>query len=436
MKELRKNIDEIVSKVLSEAINEKANMILETAKENSGKLHGNQSKIDVAEPKGKITAADFKKLRDKKDDGKKRTPAGFEHGEIVSGDMGEELHGKQKKLDKNNNNKIDSEDFKMLRKSNKKETAESWDETSDGKGWSDAQKLSNQEPLYRGTKFVKEESFGDDDIEDVKAYGDFTTDSPKKIGKVKNVGDKYQRKVSKEFKNESVKNTLTLTEDEMIELIEKIVKEQTAVKATNKSLKTSEKVNDDNIKSVTKKMKEYLKTGSKETYEPNPKHFPKGNGELAKMTKKAYVPSDAVEEYEDAFSYPGQTNLRFDEIAPNDEVIEKYLEGDSSTGNSQEYANAVASNTGKKFMKNYKENLYGAEQADASYKRQPQPVDLAGDDTSDGKLSSKRGGKKTSAQKAEKILNQLESVDDKKTKILTEDLEKMRHLLSYNKKTQ
>ena len=36
----------------------------------------------------------------------------------------------------------------------------------------------------------------------------------------------------------------------------------------------------------------------------------------------------------------------------------------------------------------------------------------------------------------EKILNQLESVDDKKTKILTEDLEKMRHLLSYNKKTQ
>lgn len=184
-------------------------------------------------------------------------------------------------------------------------------------------------------------------------------------------------------------------------------------------------------------MKEYLKTGSKETYTPDAKHFPKGNGELAKMTKKAYVPSQAVEEYEDAFSYPGQTNLRFDEIGPNDEVIQKYLEGDSSTGNSQEYANAVASDTGKKFMKNYKENLYGAEQADASYKRQPQPVDLAGDDTSDGTLSSKRGkGKKTSAQKAEKILNQLESIDEKSAKIITEDVEKMRRLLSYNKKTQ
>lgn len=440
MKEFKKNIDKIVSKVLSEAINEKANTILEMAKETSEELHGNQKKIDVAEPKGKITAADFKKLRDKKDDkgdGKKRTPAGFEHGEIVSGDMEEELHGGQKKLDKNHNGKIDSEDFKMLKKSKKQETDECWDDNSDGKGWSEAQKLSSQEPLYRGTKFVKEESFGDDDIEDVKPYGDFTTDSPKKIGKVKNVGDKYQRKVSKEFKNESTKNVLTLTEEEMIDLIEKIVKEQTAVKDTNKSLKASEKENNDHIKAVTKKMKEYLKTGSKETYTPDAKHFPKGNGELAKMTKKAYVPSQAVEEYEDAFSYPGQTNLRFDEIGPNDEVIQKYLEGDSSTGNSQEYANAVASDTGKKFMKNYKENLYGAEQADASYKRQPQPVDLAGDDTSDGTLSSKRGkGKKTSAQKAEKILNQLESIDEKSAKIITEDVEKMKRLLSYNKKTQ
>jgi hypothetical protein len=87
-------------------------------------------------------------------------------------------------------------------------------------------------------------------------------------------------------------------------------------------------------------------------------------------------------------------------------------------------------------MKNYKENLYGAEQADASYKRQPQPVDLAGDDTSDGKLASKRGGKKTSAQKAQDILTKLESVDDKKSSMIKEDMEKMKKLLNYNQKTQ
>ena len=54
-------------------------------------------------------------------------------------------------------------------------------------------------------------------------------------------------------------------------------------------------------------------------------------------------------------------------------------------------------------MKNYKENLYGAEQADASYKRQPQPVDQAGEHTEKGSLKSKRG-KKTS----QSILNKLE----------------------------
>lgn len=384
MKNVRKHIENLVSDVLKETIENKADQILESAKDMTEKLHGGQKKLDVAEPKGKLTKADFDKLR------------------------------------------------------NKKET--------------------------------KEESYGDTEMDSVKAYGDFDTVKPK-VGKVKNVGYEYEKKVAKEFNEadetvegnefsaalakareegkdsfevdgktypvkENMKNVLTLTEDEIIELIEKIVMEQSIVPSTNKSLKQSKTTNDDHIKAVTKKMKEYLKDGSKAPYEADPKIFPKGNGELAKMAKKAYVPSEAVEEYEDAFSYPGQTNLRFDEIAPNDEAIQKYLEGDSSTGNSQEYANAVPSNTGKKFMKNYKENLYGAEQADASYKRQPQPVDLAGDDTSDGKLASKRGGKKTSAQKAQDILTKLESVDEKKSSLIKEDMEKMRKLLNYNQKTQ
>jgi hypothetical protein len=384
MKNVRKHIENLVSNVLKETIENKADQILESAKDMTEKLHGGQKKLDVAVPKGKLTKADFDKLRDKKE--------------------------------------------------------------------------------------TKEESYGDTEMDSVKAYGNFDTVKPK-VGKVKNVGYDYEKKVAKEFNEadetvegnefsaalakareegkdsfevdgktypvkESKKNVLTLTEDEIIELIEKIVMEQSIIPLTNKSLKQSKTTNDDNVKAVTKKMKEYLKDGSKAPYEADPKIFPKGNGELAKMAKKAYVPSEAVEEYEDAFSYPGQTNLRFDEIAPNDEVIQKYLEGDSSTGNSQEYANAVPSNTGKKFMKNYKENLYGAEQADASYKRQPQPVDLAGDDTSDGKLASKRGGKKTSAQKAQDILTKLESVDEKKSSLIKEDMEKMRKLLNYKQKTQ
>jgi len=386
MKNVRKHIENLVQSVLQESIEERANQILEAAKhETQEELHGNQKKIDVAEPKGKITAADFDKLR----------------------------------------------------KGKKTET--------------------------------KEESYGDTEMDTVEPYGDFTTKKPK-VGKVKNSGYDYEHKVAKEFDEadetvegnefsaalakareegkdsfevdgktypvkESKKTVITLTEEEILDLIEQIVKEQTEVTSTNKSLKTSETINQDHLKAVTKKMTQYLKDGSKAPYNANPKIFPKGNGELAKMDKKAYVPSEAVEEYQDAFSYPGQTNLRYDEIQPNDSQIEKYLDGDSSTGNSQEYGNAVASDTGKKFVKNYKENLYGAEQADASYKRQPQPVDVAGEETSSGNLKSKRG-KKTSAQKAQDILTQLESTGEKKQKMIMEDMNKIKHLLDYKKKTQ
>jgi hypothetical protein len=72
MKNFQETIDNLISKILKEEIETKSNQI---AEEMSGEwmeidmgeeLKGNQKKIDVAEPKGKITAADFKKLRDKK----------------------------------------------------------------------------------------------------------------------------------------------------------------------------------------------------------------------------------------------------------------------------------------------------------------------------------------------------------------------------------
>ena len=49
----------------------------------------------------------------------------------------------------------------------------------------------------------------------------------------------------------------------------------------------SGKENNDYIKDVTKKMKDYLKDGSKGEYEMNPKIFPVGNGELEKRDKNA-----------------------------------------------------------------------------------------------------------------------------------------------------
>jgi hypothetical protein len=412
MKNVEKHINEIVSKVLSEQVALKAEEIMSMANE---ELHGGQKKLDKNK-NGKLDSDDFKMLRkDKKE--KPRTPAGFEHGEIVSGDVDED--------------EVDSQ-------------------------WMDDEKLAKNEPLYRGTKFVDESeieeySFGDTATDDDLGYNDMLPSAKyekeiKTPHKVKNVGDKYQRKVSKEFsENEDegfpdlsgdgkitkkdvllgrgvkLKESFQLTEDELVELIENIVKEQTEVKETNSSLKKSKTENNDYIKSVTKKMKEYLKDASKGEYDMNPEQFPKGNGELAKMAKKAYTPSGAVEEYIENFAYsPGMENLQYDEIKPNEEWMEKTIEGSSMTGNGKG-GNAIDTGLGKKINTKRKNNLYGAEK-NRSYNRVPQPVDNAGEEKGADKLNN--------------MFKKLGESDEKKTKLINEEMEKMKHLLGYKKKTQ
>ena len=55
MKTFQTNIDKLVSKILSEEIDSKVRKIMETKSEFDEELTGSQSKIDVAQPKGKIT---------------------------------------------------------------------------------------------------------------------------------------------------------------------------------------------------------------------------------------------------------------------------------------------------------------------------------------------------------------------------------------------
>lgn len=353
-------------------------------------------------------------------------------------EMKEKLYGGQNKLDKNKNGRLDSEDFKMLRRK----------------------------------KHIEEYTMGDDEIESVKAYGDDSTDSPNITPKnlsrarVKNVGDKYQRKVSKEFddyESEQQEGTLyeiaiertngkesaLFTESEVIDMIEKIIREQAKKFKAGKQPrgyteyervhKADKKEEDDYMTLLAKKMKDYLKDSTKGEFKENPEKYPQTNYDIDKDAKvKKYTPSEAVDEYQDAFSYPGMTNLVYDEIKPNDKNIEKYLKGDSTTGNAQvdkdgkALGNVVPSEVGEKFFKNYKENLYGQEQMNASYKRQPQPVDQAGEDTERGSLKSKKG-KKTS----QSVLNKLEEgVNDKETQKLTEEFDRMKSLMGYTDKTQ
>ena len=245
---------------------------------------------------------------------------------------------------------------------------------------------------------------------------------------------------------------LVFSENELIDFIEQIVleqkdkksniseKEPEGLKKTNVALKASKKENEDYAKEVVKKMKDYLKAGSNGEFKESPQEFPESNYDLSGMKAKTkkYHPSQAVDEYIEAFAYPGQTNIVYDEIKPEDEKIEMYLKGNSKTGNAvtdkdgKALGNVVPSEVGDRFFKNYKDNLYGAEQQEASYKRVDQPVDIAGETKAQGNLKKK----KTSAQKSADIFNQLESKQDKKTKVISEEMNKMKNLISYNRKTQ
>lgn len=277
------------------------------------------------------------------------------------------------------------------------------------------------------------------EVEEGNGFG-YAVSKAKKLGK-----DKF----SFDGKSYNVKESILYTQTDLINLIENLVieeknkfkvKEPKGYQVYNRVHKADKKENDNYLKSVAKKMTDYIKgssdSGTKYEMKQN-KKFPTQNGGMKKGNRKKYTPSDAVDDYLDAFSYPGQTNLRYDEIKPNDKNIEKYLKGHRTTGNAQvdddgnALGNVVPSDVGEKFYNNYKENLYGKEQSDASYKRQTQPVDLAGEDTQKGKLKTKKG------KTPQSILSNLdESIDSKKTIKLNEEFDRIQSLMSYDRKTQ
>ena len=387
MKTFQTNIDKLVSKILNEEIDSKFEEKFNNKSENFEELIGNQSKIDVADPKGKITAADFKKLRNSK--------------------------------------------------YNKKEVDEYSDYEDD---------------------FDEEEFNSDYEDEDNEYEGEYeNNDSEWDELDLDDETDWTQLKRRQSTGND---NILSLGENELIDMIEKIVleqkvkdraetsniakKEAEGLKKTNKVLELDKKENDNYAKEVVIKMKDYMKDmfmGGK-GYDENPDDFPQSNYDIEKdhNEMKKYNPSDAVDEYIEAFSYPGMTNLVYN-IKPDDEMISNQIKGNSKNGNAVTSKDGKAlgnvskrsEKTGDRFKKNFDENLYGAEQMNVSYKRQSQPVDVAGSKTQKGSL---KGIKSNSTDKAEKILNQLESSEIKTTKIINEDLQKMKDLISYNRKTQ
>jgi len=365
--------------------------------------------------------------------------------------LSESLKGRQKRLDRNKNNKIDAEDFKMLRngskaskdikKVNKVSTRHGMEEqeTEEGNAFtgalSQARKSGKKDFEVDGKKFETKESNNS-----FKRYcgGEVTKSCIDKASK--SGSSSLVKKASLAKTKKKIKESYQLTESEMVSMIEKIVLEQKnkevkdpaeknnikgmggsprGLEVYKKAHNGSGKENDDYIKDVTKKMKDYLKDGSKGEYSVNPKIFPKGNGELEKMDKKAYIPSGAVEEYVDNLTAAGQENLVYDEIHPNEEWVTDNIEGSSRTGNNPEWANTGESNVNKKRNKIRKDNILGQIKKKA-YNKAPQPI-----------VTDKSGN-----NEGDKLMAKLESVSDKKTKQINEEFDRIKSLMGYNQKTQ
>ena len=440
MSTYQNKIDKLVEQILKEEIDNKVSLVLES-------LKGNQSKLDVAVPKGKLTAADFKKLRQKKTT-KKEVEESWEDEFDEEVEEGNKFSGELSKARKQHKDsfEVDGETYPV------REGKENWIQKA----------KMNKGALRKKLGIPEEDKIPVTKLKSLKKELQGKSEGDKKLS----VSDsKLLKQVNLALNLKSLKESsnLSLTEDELIDMIEKIIVEEkkqeeenikvskvtnklkdniskkyvSGLAKTKKAQDGSKKENDDYISSVTKKITDYLKDGSKIKFEMNTDKFPEGNGQDKKDDTKAYHASDAVGEYIEAFSYPGQTNLVFDEIKPEDEKIEMYLKGNRKTGNAEidedgkALGNVVPSKTGERFMKNYKDNLYGAEQMSASYKRQSQPVDVAGEKTESGSLKQKKG-----VSKSDKIFNKLGESQNKEGVKINEEMEKMKSLISYNKKTQ
>ena len=566
MNNFENNIDKMVSKILAEEIEKKSKQISEQLEE---ELSAGQKKIaKQAEPKDKITGADFKKLRDAKkhkeeveeffyydDEEEDESVPGDYEGDEEEEEEAEELSAQEptyvgKGLADNKVGKMfgsfndehgffderdrqfkgdfdfdyDEEEFDNFDDFDSKYGGKQmmFDRGDEGRKYFDMYKDKFKSPFRVRTRRMEEaeteegnafsgalakaKESGDDSFEvDGKKYSvkeaksdkkwiqktdmkkgalhkKLNVPEDKKIPKsllnklkkelmAKGKGDKklsaadskLLKQVNLALTLKTVKenrNVLSLTENELIDMIEGLVleqqvkdkaeknniskKEATGLKKTEKVLGKNKSEGDTYFKELAKKMTDYLKDSTKGKYEMNPENFPQSNYDMEKEHKEMkYNPSEAVEEYIDAFSYPGMTNLVYDEIKPDDERIHKQLKGDSTFGNAvtdkegKALGNVVPSKVGDKFAKNYDENLYGAEQMKASYKRQPQPVEVEGQGKSKGSLKSKKGADKPSSiAKASKILNTLESTENKAERLVNEEMNKMKNLIGYNRKTQ
>jgi hypothetical protein len=268
-------------------------------------------------------------------------------------EIDEKLVGKQKNIDKNDNGKIDAEDFKIL---NKEE-------------------------------------------EDCKECGD----TEMKEGTCEKCGKELCECSSGMYESKK-KRTIRLTESELTKLIAKMVNESIPGLDAVKSAHDGDKETKQHLSDVEQKMNKSASFDGND----NPE-FPKPIGKGEKVARQN---TEKENEYVEDTRGGTLLNLEYN-TEPSDQFknrLKKALEGDATTGNSQEYANVIKSDTGK--------NL--AKQAERKKKKE------------DAEFSVSWGHSWKSPEEV-KVVNE---TTFKMSDVLEEEIKKMKDMVNYNKKTQ
>jgi hypothetical protein len=225
--------------------------------------------------------------------------------------------------------------------------------------------------------------------------------------------------------NENRKRKLRLKESELVSLIKKMVNESLpGMTVTEKSRKGSKKENDAHYGEVGKKMKKFLNFDGNDN--PEFPHQVNSGTKVARHNTKSQ--EDEVNK-----NFAGLQNLDYD-IEPSDrfkERLEMAIKGHSHMGNATETPKAkIKPSNGAQKGKDAKEKSGNQIKTDTAKKIEKQVKDRKGDKDKRVIYKKEKVPVDTS-KKEEKSIN--ESI---KSNVLLEEINRMKNLSSYNKRTQ
>ena len=241
-------------------------------------------------------------------------------------EMDEKLIGKQSKLDKNKNGKIDSQDFKALRgeKNEDEDKKESSDKDEDKKSEKKDQPKEFRPGVDLGKSFEKFKKMKDIKESECSECGGMISEE----GMCNECGYGSMK--------ESKKRVVRLTESQLIDAIKNIVKESVpGLNEYKKAYEASGKVNKTSVEDVSKKMKDYL------TFDGNDN--PEFPNQIKKGSKMAINNTKEQDDFVDKERGRALQDLKYDH-EPSEKFKERMkmaIEGDTLMGNGNKDAGNV-----------------------------------------------------------------------------------------------